>query len=159
MSSNVYTESMPVVGSNDRRSQRWIDPTFQKRYSMLLLSVVLLVSSVLIATFWFHSEQVLKTLSSAGVLPQHSLYLLIEKQMHSLMWSVVAVVVLFSIFVLMLAKFLSHRIVGPIFAIKRSLESMTRGDLEGARLKLRSDDEFHDVGELVNQVVDAQKKT
>jgi hypothetical protein len=35
---------------------------------------------------------------------------------------------------------------------------MTRGDLEGARLKLRSDDEFHDVGELVNQVVDAQKK-
>lgn len=145
---------LAVSAALDRRVQNWIEPGFQKRYAALLVSVVLLVSCILVATFWFHSEQILQTLQSAGVLKQHSLHVLIETQMKSLIWSVVAVSGLFSAFVLLIARFLSHRIVGPIFAIKRSLECISRGDMEGARLKLRTDDEFRDVEALMNQVVD-----
>lgn len=155
--SNVI--SRPSEATQDRRGLRWIDPGFQRRYAWLLLSVVLLVSTVLVGTFWFHSEQVLNTLSNAGVIKDHRLFQLIEKQMHSLIWSVVLVTALFSGFVFMMATFLSHRIVGPIFAIKRSLECIGRGQYEDARLKLRTDDEFQDVAELVNSTVDRISKS
>lgn len=147
-----------MVMSENRRNLRWIDPNFQRRYSFLLLSVVLLVSTVLIGTFWYHSDQVLKTLTNAGVVPEHSLYLLVQKQMHALLWSVCAVVGLFCVFVFVVASFLSHRIVGPIFAIKRSLEFIGRGNFSEARVTLRSDDEFQDVASLVNQTVDQLEK-
>jgi len=146
--------SIPVAETQDRRSLRWLEPKFQKGYALLLLSIVLLVSTVLIGTFWFHSEQVLQTLVNAGVLRQHSLFLLVETQMTSLLWSVCVVVVLFSVFVLFMASFLSHRIVGPIFAIKRSLECIGKGEFDGARINLRADDEFQDVASLVNNTVD-----
>ena len=142
-----------VAMTENRRNLRWIDPKFQKRYSFLLMSVVLLVSTVLIGTFWYHSDQVLKTLSNAGIVPEHSLYLLVQKQMQALLLSICVVVGLFCIFVFMVASFLSHRIVGPVYAIKRSLECIGRGDLGDARMKLREDDEFQDVAALVNETV------
>lgn len=150
--SNLLDKS--AVNTIDRRSMRWVEPGFQKRYALLLLSIVALVGAVLVGTFWFHSQQVLNTLVNAGVVKQHSLYLIIERQMASLLWSVCAVVVLFAAFVFMMATFLSHRIVGPIFSVKRSLEAIGRNDLSGARIALRSDDEFQDVGDLVNKTVD-----
>jgi len=147
-----------ISSSENRRNLRWIDPKFQRRYSFLLLSVVLLVSTVLIGTFWYHSDQVLQTLSNAGIAPEHSLHILIQKQMKALILSVCIVVALFCTFIFMVANFLSHRIVGPVYAIKRSLESMGRGNFEEARLKLRSDDEFQDIAELVNSTVDRLEK-
>lgn len=139
---------------NEKRTLKWIDPKFQRQYAFLLLALVLIVSAVLIATFWFHTEGVLATLSDAGILKRHSLYILVDKQMKSLLLSVSLVVLLFSVGVLAVARILSHRIVGPIFAIKRSLERIAAGDYEAARVHLRSQDEFHDVADLVNQVVD-----
>ncbi len=150
------TENVATLGvdfAKERRSMRWVDPKFQWRYSILLISIVLLISAVLIGTFWFHSEQVLRTLVSAGVVKQHALYLLVERQMHQLMISVFVVVALFSTFIFVMALFLSHRIVGPIVAIRRSLEFISQGDYQSARLKLRQDDEFQDVAELVNSTV------
>jgi len=153
----LMAEMIENVGATssamERRGIRWVDQKFQWRYAFLLISIVLLVSTVLVGTFWFHSEQVLRTLVAAGVLKQHPLYLLVEQQMHHLLLSVVVVVALFSIFIFVMAFFLSHRIVGPIFAIKRSLEFMANGNFQAAKINLRSDDEFRDVGELVNRVV------
>lgn len=146
-----------VVTTDQRRNFRWVDPRFQMRYAMVLLSLVLLVSCVLVGTFWFHSEQVLNTLMNAGVLKQHSLYILIENQMGTLLWSVCAVSVLFSVFVFVMANFLSHRIVGPIFAIKRSLEKMSQGNFSDAMVTLREEDEFQDVAKLINEVCEKAK--
>lgn len=141
-----------------RRGMRWVDPEFQKRYSLFLISIVLLVSTALIFTFWFHSQQVLASLASAGFLKQHNLYAVVDKQLQSLLISVCVVVALFSGFVFVMAMFLSHRIVGPIYAIKRSLEYIGSGRLSEARVKLRTDDEFQEVGELINKTVDLLEK-
>lgn len=151
--SNVNYDSL------ERRSKKWIDPSFQKRYAILLLSIVALVSAVLIGTFWYHSEQVLQTLANAGVIKQHSLYLLIEKQMSSLLLSVTLVTSLFCVFVMVMARFLSHRIVGPIFRVKKSLEMMGEGRWDEARVSLRSDDEFQEVANLVNATVDRVRES
>jgi hypothetical protein len=146
------------VRAENRRSMRWVEPGFQKRYMFLLLSVVLLVSCVLVGTFWFYSERLLMTLNQAGVQKSHSLYILISQQSHSLLLSVGVVVLLFSAFIVVMANILSHRIVGPLFAIKRSLEMMERGNTAEARVQLRSEDEFHDVAAMINRVVDRLSK-
>lgn len=144
--------------AQERRAVRWIEPGFQSRYTTLLISVVLLVSSVLIGAFWFHSEQVLHTLMAEGVDKQHGLFVSVQKQMNHLLLSVVVVVVLFSAFLFVMANFFSHRVVGPLVAIKRSLELIGQHRFSEARIKLRADDEFQDVGELVNRTVDALER-
>ena len=154
----ISVPNLSLSEKDKRRTGRWIDPDFQKRYAFLLVSVVLLISAVLVGTFWYHSQQVLQTLVQAGVVKEHQLYALMETQMSSLLWSVYGVVILFAIFIFVMATFLSHRIVGPLFAIKRSLEAIVRGDFDGARLTLRADDEFQDVADLINKVVDKTKK-
>ncbi|MGA0164449.1 MAG: HAMP domain-containing protein [Bdellovibrionota bacterium] len=58
----------------------------------------------------------------------------------------------------MISNVLSHRIVGPIFAIKRSLEMIEKDNLSEARIQLRSDDEFHEVAESINRVIDKLSK-
>ena len=78
--------------------------------------------------------------------------------MHNVLMSVSVVVVLFSAFVFAMAYTLSHRIVGPLFAIKKGLEAMARNDMQGARVQLRTDDEFQEVATLMNSVVDSVSK-
>ena len=143
-SSDVVSDHM--VRTEDRRSLWVVDPKFQRRYAMILLSIVALVSVVLIGAFMFHSRQVMQTLENAGVVKTHSLYLIIADQMKSLLISVTVVTVLFGTFVTVAASMLSHRIVGPIFAIKRSLEALISGRTNEARITLRDTDEFKEVG-------------
>lgn len=158
MSDISETAASPLTGAENRRTLRWVDPSFQRRYGFLLLSVVLLVGCVLIGSFWFYSDQMLSSLNQAGIQKTHSLYILIADQSRSLLISVTGVVLLFSAFIMMISNVLSHRIVGPIFAIKRSLEMIERENLSEARIQLRSDDEFHEVAESINRVIDKLSK-
>jgi len=158
MSDVSETAASPLTEAENRRALRWVDPSFQRRYGFLLLSVVLLVGCVLIGSFWFYSDQMLASLNQAGIQKTHSLYILIADQSRSLLMSVTGVVLLFSAFIMMISNVLSHRIVGPIFAIKRSLEMIERDNLSEARIQLRSDDEFHEVAESINRVIDRLSK-
>ncbi len=146
-----------MLDRSNRRSLKWVEPDFQRRYAILLVSIVLLVSAALIGIFYFYSFKVLGTLLHAGVKEQHPLYGLVANQMKGVLFSIGVVVVLFAIFILIMANFLSHRIVGPIYAIKRSLESIGKRDFEAAQLTLRTDDEFRDIAELINEVVEKKQ--
>jgi methyl-accepting chemotaxis protein len=154
---NITSAGVMESSNKERRKSLWIDPGFQRRYAILLLSLVLLVSLVLVGAFWFYADQTLVVLKNLGVQPDHSLYLMMQKQMNTMLLSAGIVVALFGVFVMLAAYFLSHRIVGPIFAIKRSLELIKDNKLDQARLTLRSDDEFKDVAELINGLVDASQ--
>lgn len=147
----------PAQVLNERRRKKWLDPDFQRRYAILLLSLVLVVSSIMLGSFWYHSDKVLESLKLAGVLEHHSLYSAIEQQMGAMLVSVSVVAVVFIGLVTIMAIYASHRIVGPIYAIKRSLEHLRDDQLEEAELHLRSGDEFHDVAELINSIVDKQR--
>lgn len=157
MDSIDVTQGVSGAMAADRRSNQWIDPKFQKRYALLLVSLIFVVSTVLVGTFWFYSEQILRTLKNAGLLESHSLFQLIGQQTHAMLLSVMAVVVLFSAFAFLIARAVSHTVVGPVFAIKRSLECIANGDYENARVNLRENDEFKDVADLINKAVDNLK--
>lgn len=55
--------------------------------------------------------------------------------------------------VLILGLFYSHRIAGPMFALKRVLQRVQNGDL-GTAMHIRATDEFHDVEASFNQMVE-----
>jgi len=48
---------------------------------------------------------------------------------------------------------LTHRIVRPVHTLHRALEALVAGDL-GVRVELHRDDEFHEVAEALNRLVD-----
>ena len=48
---------------------------------------------------------------------------------------------------------LTHRIVRPVHTLHRALEALVAGDL-GVRIELHRDDEFHEVAEALNRLVD-----
>jgi methyl-accepting chemotaxis protein len=47
----------------------------------------------------------------------------------------------------------THRIVGPVHTMHRALDLLTDGDL-GVRVELEREDEFHEVAEALNRLVD-----
>jgi signal transduction histidine kinase len=56
-----------------------------------------------------------------------------------------------------LAIVLSHRIAGPIFRIKKTLDEIIKGDYS-KRLHLRNTDELQDVAESINNLMELLEK-
>lgn len=59
------------------------------------------------------------------------------------------------LFVFLLTLFLSHRIAGPIYRIRKGLNALRSGDL--TPIRLRASDHFKEVAEDFNQVVSSWK--
>ncbi|MEY4616703.1 MAG: hypothetical protein RJB66_1663 [Pseudomonadota bacterium] len=55
------------------------------------------------------------------------------------------------------ALYISHRIAGPVYHIKKILHDYQKNNNLQARVKLRPDDDLHDLAEAINQVLDQQQ--
>jgi methyl-accepting chemotaxis protein len=81
----------------------------------------------------------------------------VKRQLYSELRSVVLYLGLFSVLfvgaVAILALVLSHRAAGPIYRFKKIFDDINSGNLK-ARVKLRPDDDFQDVAESFNRVMD-----
>ncbi|MGA0164337.1 MAG: HAMP domain-containing protein, partial [Bdellovibrionota bacterium] len=137
---------------------KWIDPKFQRRYVFLLLAITFLVSAILFGIFWVHIEAILTVLIEAGFMQTGDLFAFIEDELISLLLSVMFVVIFFSLILVYFSVMISHRIAGPMFALKRSLDRIAEGNLKDARVKFRSKDEFHEIADALNRVVDELEK-
>lgn len=143
-----------------QRKNKWIDPDFQRRYAFVLVGSAVTVSLFLLTTFWIHSDLILSVLVEAGVIQKGEIFTFIEDQLVSLLISVLSVVLLFCLFLGYVSIQLSHRIAGPMFALKRSLEKISEGQYEEARLSFREKDEFQELAEIVSRVAgDLEKKS
>lgn len=143
-----------------QRKTKWIDPDFQKRYTLVLVGSAITVSLFLLITFWIHSDLILKVLIESGLIQKGEIFEFIENQLVSLLISVLSVVIIFCLFLAYISIQLSHRIAGPMFALKRSLEKISEGQYEEARLSFRENDEFQDLAEIVSRVAgDLEKKS
>lgn len=141
-----------------KRRVKWIDPKFQRRYVFLLLAITFLVSAILFGIFWVHIEAILTVLIEAGFMQTGDLFAFIEDELISLLLSVMFVVIFFSLILVYFSVMISHRIAGPMFALKRSLDRIAEGNLKDARVKFRSKDEFHEIADALNRVVDELEK-
>ncbi|MBN1622202.1 MAG: hypothetical protein JW871_06390 [Endomicrobiales bacterium] len=70
-----------------------------------------------------------------------------------LLWKPLLAILLLNVLILFIANiYYSHRIVGPIFRLKRMLERKTKGE-EVNPIFFRKNDNFHDLAELINKIL------
>ncbi len=123
-----------------RRQLRWIVPLAACMLIAVLttLAVQYHVSDQAVGTEFFRAH---KTISHTGELLQRGLVL-----------GALALVVIVAALTAGALR-ITHRIVRPVHTIHCALEALSAGDL-GVRVALEHQDEFHEVGETLNRLVD-----
>jgi len=136
----------------NRRRQYIVNKMFQYKIIFYLAALIVLtvaVSHGLALAFakWLGSSQASAQMSEAlhGTLAR------------PFSWDVVWIPALITVFiglvlVLVFGRVYSNRIAGPLFNLKRVLARVGGGDL-GTRMHIRSQDEFHDVEGVFNQMM------
>ena len=126
--------------SHRARQLRWVLPIVALILvaTLATLFVQYRISDEAVGTEFFHAH---KTISHTGELLLHGTEL----------GSVVLIVGVLALAVW--AFRLTHRIVRPVHTLHRALDAMVEGDL-GVRVELHRHDEFREVGDALNHLVD-----
>lgn len=122
------------------RKRIWINPSFQTKYVILALALGL-GFTVIYGVFFFTYLKM--TIDSLVIGPAPA----IEKKFllpFIITFSVIALAFVMMIFIL--ARILSHRVAGPLYAFEKYLDDLFAG--KDRQLKLRSGDEFRHLEEL-----------
>ena len=130
-----------------KRKNYFIEKKFQTKY--LLLTLLLLLSY----TFVF-----IVVIFAPYILTLYFDYPLSEKNeaaralllLHGTVWPWIGGVILFFC---MISVFISHKVGGPLFRLKKSLIRVTQGDLDVV-IKLRKWDDLKDLAEHINTLIE-----
>jgi methyl-accepting chemotaxis protein len=130
-----------------RRRKLIVDPSFQVRASVAIFLFVLVYSGLL-ALLIFYPLQV-----EFDKITDETARTIIADQilvLHARVWPAVLAVALLAGGQII---FFSHRIAGPIYRVRMSLDSLLRGDY-GVRVKLRDNDNFKELEPMVNSLAE-----
>ena len=125
------------------RKNYFIDRNLQTRYIVLMV-VVLIVHTLIVLAAVF--SPYIMMLSFDFPLDTRSEAARAFLLVHANAWPVIGG---FIILVGILTLFVTHRIAGPIFRLKKGIRDIADGHLN-EKIHLRSKDEFHDVAEELN---------
>ncbi len=125
---------MNEKSQRNRRRQYIIDKNFQFKY---LLRILVLESVVAIVIFAASAYFFLFVVGD------------VEHDWGTILFQLIVILILLSIFNVMKGILISHRIVGPIYHIQKDLKKFIDGDLL-TETKIRKKDEFKEFAEVVN---------
>ena len=119
--------SAPPARPTWRRAQFWIDPDTQWR----IIRAFLILNAVLVSVLYGVDQLFFYRLRAVGQgvgLPQeHPYFLFLQEQQSMKFYAFLATAGLISIGLSAFALFFSHRIAGPIFKLRRTLQSVSAG--------------------------------
>ena len=130
-----------------------INPAYQLRYIFWLTSsgLFLVVLNAWIAYSYIKENYLtLVDLSPMTDEAKDQLY----SELRHLVLAISSSSLLFLILISALGIMLSHRTAGPLYAFKRVFDEITKGDTR-KRLQLRPGDEFRDVADSFNKMMDS----
>ncbi len=129
-----------------------INKGFQYKYIFIILSIMLItVFAVSFTTFYIIWSNIIK---EYFFIPEASKKLadIFIKTSELLLIPLIILTIIFSI----TGVFYSHKIAGPLFRVKRICDELARGNLNQI-VKFRKGDEFHDVADALNKVINGLK--
>lgn len=134
-----------------RRRNYFIEKKFQAKYALLTVFMLLTYTFIFVVIIF-----------APYILTLHFNYPLAEKieaarvllALHMIVWPWIGGAILFFGII---SVFVSHRIAGPLFRLKKSLNRITQGDLDVV-IKLRRWDDLKDLAEHVNILVAELRK-
>lgn len=148
---SLIRESEILWPENNLRNKLWINPKYQIKYCLILISAGLgfsIISGVFSYTFLKVALTDWNTRATSSV----------NHLMTSFVITFVIVSFIFALMLLLLGRRLSHRTVGPIYAFEKYMEDLLNG--KSRKLKFRTGDEFMHLEELANRIrehIDAAK--
>lgn len=128
---------------NDTRSKIWINPTYQKKYSYLLVGVGLglaLIGAVFSYTY-------LRVTIEELIGPNK---LIAMRFLNPFIITYIIICTAFCFILFTIGKTLSHRSAGPIYAFERFVNDHLQG--KSYRLKFRSGDEFKNLETIAQNI-------
>ena len=135
-----------------RRRRYLVERRFQLKFAGMILLFMFVVALFCSFTIYYNIWMLLGE-KLANVYPQGRLVGILRQANFDLFKRLLLIAPLVGI----LAIVLSHRIAGPIFRIKKTLDEIIQGDY-GKRLYLRNTDELKDVAESINKIVELLEK-
>jgi methyl-accepting chemotaxis protein len=130
-----------------KRRKYYIEKKFQTKYLLLTMLLLLTYTSVFVIILFAPSILTLYFDNPLAEKAEASRVLLL---LHRKVWPAIgAVIILFGV----LSIFVSHKIAGPLYRLKKSLSLITQGNLN-VKIKLRKGDDLNDLAEHVNILVD-----
>jgi methyl-accepting chemotaxis protein len=145
-------ERMSTPGTN-RRKKYIINNKIQIKYAVLSIAMLLVYTLLFLIAlfvppiFLFTSSDVSSTVRVEAA---NSILLI-----NSYLWPGIGVIILLFG---SLSIFITHRMVGPIYAVEKVIGRITDGDLS-ARVNLRKNDDLKEFGQAMNRMLDKQETT
>ena len=129
-----------------------INPRYQLKYIFWTTVSGLFLVSVNAFVFYYYLQEnykILVELSPMEDIVKSQLY----HELHEIIIILSCFGVLFTLVTALIGIFFSHRTAGPLYHFKRVFREISKGDAS-ARVKLRPKDEFRDVAEEFNRMLD-----
>jgi len=126
-----------------KRRRFFINPKFQLKYILLVISMLLLYTLVFVGTLFI--PQLLPLIFDSPFNEQvkaAEILLLYHKHVWPAVFIVIPLFGLFSIFI-------THKVAGPVYRLKTRLQQMTEWDLD-TKVTLRKGDDLQDLADFVN---------
>ena len=123
-----------------------IDASFQSKIIVLIVGFVIL-QSILVTWYLMYFSRYLGSLVVDGVANCSET----TEMFGSLVIGVTIANVGFILFSLVLSLYFSHKIAGPIYAIKRAINNLLEG-VDSREIILRKGDEFQDLANRINKL-------
>jgi methyl-accepting chemotaxis protein len=123
-----------------------IDGPLQSKIIVLVVGFVFLQSLLLSWYLFFFSRSLNNDISNG-----EATFDSILDMLQSMIYGVTIANIGFILFAFVLSLYFSHKIAGPIYAIKRAINNLLEG-VEHRDVILRKGDEFHDLANRINKL-------
>ncbi len=140
-----------------RRKRYLIDPGFQLKYAFLFFALGLTAAGAVGTVAFFFFKRTYQDFLNAYYYQSPQLVAGLEGQLRGLTLWMVFLFALLAIFCLVFGILLTHRVVGPIHKLRKAMDEVAAGRSD-VRLHLRSNDEFQDLAESFNRMLDSRQK-
>jgi len=139
------------------RKQYLIDRRFQLQWMgkifLLMTAVSIIVGWTIYYAVWDATTTQLKGLVAQAVLTQSQVLPISSTIKSSIALGLITRGVILVLILAVLSVFLTHRIAGPIYKIKKTIRLIRDGG-SSERVILRDHDEFQDLAEELNRLID-----
>lgn len=132
--------------NRQRRRRYLIDKKIQLKYVVFTVALLLLYTLILLAAVFVPQARILSSPEASFAMKAEAAtaYVLLDAYLWP--WAGL-IIILFGA----ASIFITHKIAGPLFAVRRVIARIADGDLT-ARVKLRRRDELHDLADAMNRM-------
>ena len=139
------------------RTHYLIDRDFQLKYAFLLACVAIFVSILIGGIVWYALDESYRVLQEAQLLEQPEVKSLIQQWKNFLTFNLVIMLCATIAFLTLLGILITHKMVGPIFVLKKKFQAVSEGYYP-TPMNLRKNDEFQDVKDQFNRMLGVLKR-